>query len=341
MEDKISVIIPMYNAANYIIKLLDCLKKQTYKKLQIIIINDGSTDESLKLAKEFASSNDSLNIKIISQKNSGVSKARNVGLKHATGKYITFLDADDYIEYDTYEKIIKKMKEENVDVIRVNYIKENINSEVLNKGNMFDLSNRKISKDEIKEKVIPYIFENKIEAYTPLLFINSSAIKKVNLFNEDIHMMEDLLFYLDLLLNIENIYFYDYYSYHYLFNLSSSSKNRANLMRNFNDVIKIVALIEKFLRLNNFDKKIYNQVYYIYSTMLVKYTLRTFQKDDEFKLTFREMIKLLDNDSVMKIIDKADFNLASEYIKKAGMLMQNRNFKELFEFAESIKQISI
>ncbi len=263
MEDKISVIIPVYNAANYIIKLLDCLKKQTYKNLEIVIINDGSKDDSLKLVKEFATNNDTLNIKIISIENSGVSKARNIGLKQVTGKYITFLDADDYIEYEAYEKIIKKMKEENVEVIRINYIKENVNTEILNKGNMFDLANKKIYKTEIKEKVIPYIFESKVEAYTPLLFIDSSVIKKINFFNEDIHMMEDLLFYLDLLLNIESIYFYDYYSYHYLLNLSSSSKNRANLMRNFNDVIKIVKIIEQFLELNNFDKK-YTIKYIIY-----------------------------------------------------------------------------
>ncbi len=129
MDDMISVIIPMYNTQNFIGKLLNCLKNQTYKNLEIIVVNDGSTDNSLKIVGEF--SREDKRIKLISTANGGVSKARNIGIANATGKYITFLDSDDYVEPDTYEKVIKKLIEVGTDAIRFNYVKEKETSEVI------------------------------------------------------------------------------------------------------------------------------------------------------------------------------------------------------------------
>lgn len=93
----ISVIIPMFNAENTIIKALDSVKNQDYdlKQFEIIIIDDGSTDQSKVLAENYRDAHTELNIKVIAQENSGVSKARNTGLKVATGDYIAFLDSDD------------------------------------------------------------------------------------------------------------------------------------------------------------------------------------------------------------------------------------------------------
>ena len=105
MNDIISIIIPMYNAEKFIGRLLNCLKEQTYKNLEIIIVNDGSTDNSLEIAKKYKKEDKRINI--VDIENNGVGNARNVGIKGATGRYITFLDADDYIEHNMYEKIIK------------------------------------------------------------------------------------------------------------------------------------------------------------------------------------------------------------------------------------------
>lgn len=93
----ISVIIPMYNAEKTIVRTLDSVKKQDYdlNQFEVIIINDGSTDSSKMLAENYRNKNTELNIKIITQDNGGVSKARNTGLKIAAGEYIAFLDSDD------------------------------------------------------------------------------------------------------------------------------------------------------------------------------------------------------------------------------------------------------
>lgn len=96
-SDMISVIIPMFNAEHTIIKALDSVRNQNYdlKQFELIIINDGSTDRSGRLAENYSDTHPELNIKIINRENGGVSKARNAGLKAATGDYIAFLDSDD------------------------------------------------------------------------------------------------------------------------------------------------------------------------------------------------------------------------------------------------------
>ncbi len=339
MDDLISIVIPMYNAQEFIAKLLDSILAQTYKKFEVVIVNDGSTDNSLNIVNEYAKKDN--RIKVITTPNGGVSRARNIGLKNITGKYFSFLDADDYIEKDMYEKIVDAMKKYNTDVIRCNYKKEDGDFNYISQGNMLDLSNKVIGKEAIKNKIIPYMFENKIEAYTPLIFAKSELLKKVKPFNEDIHMMEDLLFYLDLLLNIENIYFLDCCCYHYIFRSSSNSKRRDKLMRNLNDTLKVVNIVENFLEENSFGEKIYDQVHYIYSTMIVKYILRTFQKEDEYKLSYEKMKELLCDSEIIRIMKNVNFPDTNIYIKTAGELIQNKEYNKLYNYGIEISNIKI
>ena len=93
--DLISVIIPMYNAEKFIGKLLNSIKLQTYHNLEVIIVDDGSTDKSLKIANEFALRDN--RITVISSMHVGVGNVRNIGIERAKDQYITFIDADDYI----------------------------------------------------------------------------------------------------------------------------------------------------------------------------------------------------------------------------------------------------
>ena len=106
MKDLISIIINVYNGEKYIDRCLDIVINQTYKNLEILIINDGSVDNTLKLCKKYKDKR----IKIITTENQGLSLSRNVGLDNATGKYIYFLDVDDYIEKDTIEYLYKLSK---------------------------------------------------------------------------------------------------------------------------------------------------------------------------------------------------------------------------------------
>lgn len=99
----ISVIIPIYNAEKWIQKTFDCIKRQTFSDLEIILINDGSTDQSGQICDSFANSDS--RVHCFHQKNMGVSEARNLGIKKAAGEYIAFLDADDEIEENYFEEL--------------------------------------------------------------------------------------------------------------------------------------------------------------------------------------------------------------------------------------------
>ena len=124
----ISIIIPVYNAAGYLERSLGSVRAQTYTNLEIITVDDGSKDDSLKMLNSFAMSDS--RIKVISKENGGSSSARNAGLREATGEYIGFIDADDYIEPDMYENLAKVLDEDpNADVSQIQSCEEDENGE--------------------------------------------------------------------------------------------------------------------------------------------------------------------------------------------------------------------
>ncbi len=113
--DKVSVIVPFYNNEKYIKTCVDSIRSQTYQNLEILLIDDGSTDSSGELLKDCAKTDS--RIRLIHQKNQGVAAARNRGLDEATGKYLTFVDGDDYIAPDYIEKFYRYAVEENLEMV--------------------------------------------------------------------------------------------------------------------------------------------------------------------------------------------------------------------------------
>lgn len=112
---KVSVIMPVYNVENYLEQCLDCVINQTFKDIEIILVDDGSTDSSLKICKEYAQKDN--RIKIIEQQNQGAGAARNKGLEIATGDYLSILDSDDYFEPDMLEKLYNKITSDDADIV--------------------------------------------------------------------------------------------------------------------------------------------------------------------------------------------------------------------------------
>ena len=123
MTEKITVIVPVYNVENYLNKCLDSLINQTYKNLEIIVINDGSTDNSGIICQEYAQKDN--RIIYIEKENGGLSDARNVGLDKMTGSYVTFIDSDDWVEPDYVEVLYNKLIEYQADIAVGNYCKFN------------------------------------------------------------------------------------------------------------------------------------------------------------------------------------------------------------------------
>ena len=113
---KVSIVVPVYNVKDYLDKCLNTLVNQTIKDIEIIIVNDGSTDDSYKIIDKYAKKYSKL-IKVLNQQNQGVSDARNNGLKLATADYVMFVDSDDYLNLDAVEKAYKKITSEKADVV--------------------------------------------------------------------------------------------------------------------------------------------------------------------------------------------------------------------------------
>ena len=123
MENKVSIIVPIYNVENFLEKSINSLINQTYYDIEIILIDDGSTDRSSKIIDEYAIKDS--RIIAIHKKNTGVSDTRNVGLSKVSGKYITFIDADDYVEKDYIEEVMKVLKKyKNLDLVNVGFFSE-------------------------------------------------------------------------------------------------------------------------------------------------------------------------------------------------------------------------
>ncbi|MSR91206.1 glycosyltransferase family 2 protein [Inconstantimicrobium porci] len=137
----LSIIIPVYNVEKYLRQCIESVVKQNLYNYEIILVNDGSTDNSLNICKEYADKY--TEIKIIDQKNKGLGAARNAGIKKASGKYIGFLDSDDYIKQDMFSKMLNKAEEDNLDLVicavemyfeddgRINVIENHINHNLI------------------------------------------------------------------------------------------------------------------------------------------------------------------------------------------------------------------
>ncbi len=114
-EDTISVIVPVYNVSPYLRRCLDSITDQTYSNLEIVLVDDGSTDDSGSICEEYASKDE--RIRVIHQDNMGLSGARNTGIESASGKYLFFCDSADYLKNDALEKMLHRLKRDHADVV--------------------------------------------------------------------------------------------------------------------------------------------------------------------------------------------------------------------------------
>lgn len=203
-KHKISIIIPVYNSEKYLSRCIDSVINQTYKDLEVILINDGSTDDSLNVLKTYESLDN--RIVIIDQKNQGVAKTRNKGLQKATGDYIMFIDNDDFLDTDYIETMYQGIEDN--DIVVSGYKRVTNNKILLNKiikNNGFG----------IYENVAPW----------------GKLIKKDYLIKNDIKFFsypigEDIIFNLKLYSLTNKIFVIDNSNYNWYFNDSSVSNTK-------------------------------------------------------------------------------------------------------------------
>lgn len=202
----ISIIIPVYNCEKNIMKLLTSLQNQTYKKLEVLIINDGSSDNTQKICEMYCKKD--LRFKVFNKKNGGVSSARNYGLDYATGEYVVFIDADDNIADTCLEKLI--LSKNNGDLIIGTIVS------MLSNGKVYSI-------DKIIEKDSINILLNHWSACNKLF--RREDIKNIR-FDEKVSIAEDLKFICDYLCEINPVVFWSHEA-EYLYTLDENSAMRS------------------------------------------------------------------------------------------------------------------
>lgn len=197
--EKISVIVPIYNRENALEKCLNSILSQTYRDLEIILVNDGSTDNSLEKCREYELKDS--RVVVVDKLNGGVSSARNAGLAASTGKFVTFVDSDDYLDTTMYEKLVKKIEESDASLAACGYY------------NVFEDTGKIVKKIEpglkkafLENDLSVFFGISDNDLYTlgvvwRVLFLKS-VVDKIS-FDEDMILAEDLQFLLQALVNVE------------------------------------------------------------------------------------------------------------------------------------------
>ena len=213
---KISVIIPMYNVEKYLRRCLDSVKNQTVKDLEAICIDDGSSDKSGEIAEEYARKDE--RFFVIHKKNSGVSAARNDGIKMARGKYIHFMDADDFIDLDYYEKMLSVAHGAAIDMVCSGFVTDTKYSHGIKYG---------------AESVAVTMWQKlrRTCAFTDgyvwrYLFKKDFTEKNKFLFDTNMISQEDAIFVLRALAKANVVAMVPGVFYHYMFNETSALNNR-------------------------------------------------------------------------------------------------------------------
>lgn len=218
---KVSIIVPVYNAERYIKRLLDSILNQTMPNYEIILVNDGSTDASESILEEYAKKDK--RIVLVNVQNGGVSKARNIGLSKTTGEYVTFIDADDYIENDLIETLYEKAIQTNCDIVITGYY---IVSQK-NKIRMFDNCEEKLSNDMAMEELIR---NRKIGMSVWAKLFKRNIISSLK-FDENYKNYEDRLFVFEAIRNSQNVLIIPNTLYNYCMNRDSVTHSDFNLSR--------------------------------------------------------------------------------------------------------------
>lgn len=343
---KISVIIPVYNVEKYIGQCLDSIVNQTYKNLEIIIVNDGSNDNSLEIINRY-SQNDR-RIKIINLENKGVSFARNIGIKNSEGNYISFVDSDDYLNLNTYEKLAENLDGE--DLIIFNYGRfENSTGEIIKE--------KYVSDDEMQE--LP---EEKRYLYSK---INHSCWNKLykteylkrNKFKFFEILYEDVFFNLEVIYSTNNIKILNESFYNYRVNRKDSIMGN----RNNNDLNyiqrQVSAYKTNFENINKLIEKNKNnysagKLVYILSERenwraklernlnfeeIDKYLREYFKKENTNELATKILLKKVNETLKSKnVIKISGLNLFDSFYWKNGIvnlnLVRNRIKKKIKNF---------
>lgn len=277
---RLSVVVPMYNSEKYIERCINSIIGQDMKDMEVILINDGSTDKTKYIAKQYVAKYK--NIKLIDKENNeGISAARNTGIKNATGEYIVFIDSDDEINNGMFKNMHELGKKSNSDVVMCSYLRKYKDFDVEIKANIkedYIIYNR----SDIEKNIIHTFVENTEYGYYYVWnkLYKKEFLEKNNIFfRKKIKFGEDWFFNLEVFDNINTFSYINKPYYNYFDNMGSQSKNidRDRIKLYLEGHKKNHYFINKYnLESKYVDTRLLEEIYvYIYSLLISNDTYKT------------------------------------------------------------------
>ncbi|WP_263602128.1 glycosyltransferase family 2 protein [Chryseobacterium sp. PET-29] len=298
VPSKVSVIVPVYNVEKYLSKCLDSLISQSYQNLEILVVNDGSTDCSEDIIRNYAQRYPD-RIKAFQKENGGLSDARNFGIDRATGDYIGFVDSDDYVSPVMFEEMTVLAEKHCAEMVICNVLK------VDEHGN---IRQKLIQIPEMPEKID---LENNFSVFSDISYFACNKLFKKSLFNEkrfkeNVHF-EDIQLIPQLLLDCTTVAQTQNFHYHYLERTDSISKTHTEKGL---DILRAVEEVEEYFKTTKYSDKV-NE-------------LKNFQIF-EGVYSFIAYLAFVKNDEVFyKMCEKLEFFMNKRDIKLKNLLQFNR-----------------
>ena len=314
---KVSIIVPAYNVEEHIEKCLETLVNQTLKEIEIIVVNDGSTDETKRKVEPFLEKYPE-KVKYLEKQNGGLSDARNYGMLYAQGEYIGFIDSDDYVELNMFEEMYQKAKEENSDMVECDFIWEYPHRQRIDIGKIY----------EGKKEALLYA---RVVAWNKL--IKRETLEKAEIRFPKGLRYEDTEFFYKLLPSLEKISFVKIPMVHYV-QRSNSIVNTQN--ERVKEIFEIWDNVFKFYKENNLFEEYKNEIEYTYARFLLCSSLLRITKVGDKKTreeleqtTWEELNKNFPNWKENPIL-KTEKGAKNTYLK----IINQNNFKKFCKLFE-------
>ena len=306
--EKISIILPIYNVDKYLATCLESLLVQTHKEIEMILVNDGSKDNSLEICKEYAEKDS--RIIIINKENEGVAIARNIGLEVATGKYVAFVDPDDWVEPLMYESLLKQIKKWDAPICLCNFYRD---TKRRSQPKHFEFNEEVLIEDAIIEKLL-----NDMIGISDLLpkhnmimgsvwrgiyersFLEQHGIK----FVPNLTIMEDLVFMVQALLKCTKVAIDQGIWYHYVQHPHSALHSYNQKL--WEDQLLVYKHLEKSLIEANLEQEMRNRLDIRYIGMVLSAIKNEtyVKKDGDFRESILRIRDIFSDDTLKMVLER-------------------------------------
>ena len=302
----VSIVIPMYQAEYTIMKTVDSIIQQTYPNIEIILVNDGSTDNTINICNKLV--NQFPTIMLITQDNKGVSTARNNGITHMTGDYVLFLDSDDTLDSNAIDFLVEKAVSTDVDVVYFDFTRVTSNSTVISSANMDEGKYITSQSGSFFLEMIRTDIANNIGTK---LFKSSIIKEKLVSYNEKYMICEDLMFCIDFMSHSSSFYYLKNSLYNY--NIQSSNSLMSSYkLNNYAATMEMFGKLKIYLELHDSYKKNEN----LYFNLLMDRTIPLISNE--------YMNGYFKTNIINTVISNQEFQEAKKYVNTSNISTSSR-----------------